>query len=165
MAWITRWPFGHHMDPQGPKYPMGVYLDELRVMEIFEGSPAEKAAESWVDRPLCRERDSYVKFPKVWLFDSTGGKNMCHHSCMIVWCFMSFSGFGEIFLSLVGDGTELLICSNDARPAFWLGTFFTRWMVWRLRPKRTAEIMVKKYPPREFTQTNLYNTYICPTWN
>eukprot|EP00434_Breviolum_minutum_P009261 symbB.v1.2.008162.t1/scaffold512.1/size193505/3 len=27
----------------GPKYPMGVYLDELRVMEIFEGSPAEKA--------------------------------------------------------------------------------------------------------------------------
>jgi len=27
----------------GPKYPMGVYLDELRVVEIFEGSPAEKA--------------------------------------------------------------------------------------------------------------------------
>ena len=32
-------------------------------------------------------------------------------------------------------------------------------MVWRLRPKRTAEIMVKKYPPREFTQTHTDQLY------
>lgn len=50
-------------------------MDELRVMEIFEGSPAEKAALSkLVDESTCAVREIFrLKFPK-FVFDSSGGK-------------------------------------------------------------------------------------------
>ena len=62
------------MDPQGPKYPMGVYLDELRVMEIFEGSPAEKAAS--LSRPTSVHREIHIGNFQGLIFDSSRGKNV-----------------------------------------------------------------------------------------
>lgn len=91
--------------PQGPKYPMGVYLDELRVMEIFEGSPAEKAAESWVESTdlVCRERFNIGNFQSLFFWFIQGETKMYHHSCMIVWCFILFYEFwrvwGDLFVT------------------------------------------------------------------
>lgn len=39
---------------------MGVYLDELRVVEIFEGSPAEKACWILLDGGKTREMGVWV---------------------------------------------------------------------------------------------------------
>ena len=167
MAWITRWPFGHHMDPQGPKYPMGVYLDELRVMEIFEGSPAEKAAS--LSRP-CVQREIHIEISKVWVLIHQGEK-MCHrvhHSCIM---FYEFCGFGEIFLSLVGDGTELLtVAKKRCQAGILIGDILQKVNGVEITTQEDCWNHGEKIPPREFTQTHtdkfIYNIiYIHITWN
>ena len=102
---------------------------------------------------------SLSPIPRSLFLIHQGGTTMYHHSCILYDVLWVLRVWGDLFVTCWWWHRTSYGCSNDARPAFWLGTFFRRWMVWRLRPKRTAEIMVKKYPPtnsHRHTQINLY---------